>query len=606
MPDIIRLLPDAVANQIAAGEVIQRPASVVKELMENALDAGATDIQVIIKDSGKTLIQVIDNGCGMSAPDARMCFERHATSKIRNANDLFSIRTMGFRGEAMASVAAVAEVELKTKRQEDETGSELHISASKLMSQELCNCSPGTSIAVRNLFFNVPARRKFLKSDQAEFRHIVEEFQRIAIPCCDIRLKLVHNGTDILQLEPSNLRQRIVSVFGKAINQHLIPINIETSIVSVEGFIGKPDKTRKTPDEQYFFVNKRFMLHPYFRKAVMLPYEGIIMQSTYPSFFIFLQVDPSHIDINIHPTKTEIKFDEEKAVFQILNASVKESLGKFNIVAPLAFEEDITKDVHLTSRTEFRLPEIKLNPDYNPFDKPNRQKEYYDSFNKNFAETRKPPANWEMLFDTEKKQPQGEPEKGIESVSVSEDVQFLQIKDKYIITPVKSGLMIIDQGRAHERILYEEFLSHMVDKKATCQKSLFPEQIELSATDRALLTEVMEDLCNIGFDISFLGKSTIAIHGVPSALTDINPCLIFKEFFQTFNDMGQQLKLSYNEKLAYSIAKTTSLHSPKQLSSLEQKDLFFRLMLCKNHNFTPDGKKIMEIVAIDEIEKKLN
>lgn len=604
MTDIIRLLPDAVANQIAAGEVIQRPASVVKELVENALDAGASEIQVFVKDAGRTLIRVVDNGCGMSDTDARMCLERHATSKIRSANDLFAIKTMGFRGEAMASIAAVAQVELRSKQHDGEIGTRLLVAASEVILQEPDQCAEGSSITVRNLFFNIPARRKFLKSDQTEFRHITDEFCRIAIPACQVRMKLVHNDTEVMVLEPGNIRQRIVAIFGKNINQQLIPLSVETSIVKLEGFIGKADKTRKSSDEQYFFVNGRYMQHPYFRRAVMMAYENIIQPGTYPSFFVFLTVDPAQIDINIHPTKTEIKFEEEKAVFQIINAAAKESLGKFNIVAPLAFEEDITRDVHLTSTTEFKPPVIKLNPGYNPFEN-KKSSGYYDKVNQYFEQQKTSPDQWELLYA-----PLTEKNNDIQKNSIGNEAEydnhFIQLKERFILTPSKSGLMIIDQNRAHERILFEGLLIRLQHKRSNTQKQLFPEQIELSASDRALLTEISDDLAAIGFDFSFLGKNTIAINGVPAEFTDLNPVSLFNEMVQNYRNIGDKISMSYHEKIALSLAKASSIHSKRQLNPIEQKDLFFRLMSCKNHNFTPDGKKIIEIVAIEEIEKKLS
>lgn len=609
MSDIIRLLPDAVANQIAAGEVIQRPASVIKELAENALDAGAGEIQIILKDSGKTLIQVIDNGCGMSATDARMCFERHATSKIRNANDLFAIKTMGFRGEAMASIAAITETEMRTKRHDQDTGTRLMISASEVILQEACQCANGTNIMVRNLFYNVPARRKFLKSDQTEMRHILDEFNRVAIPSPTVKFRLVHNDNELVVAEPGNIRQRIVGLFGKQINQQLIPVHVETSIVKIEGFIGKPDKTRKTPDEQFFFVNSRYMQHPYFRKAVMMAYDNIIQTNTYPSFFIFMDVDPSQIDINIHPTKTEIKFEEEKAIFQILNAAVKESLGKFNIMAPMEFSEDITRDVHFTSTTEFKPPVISLNPDYNPFEKSNsvqKAKNYYEHFDKGFHETGKSQTNWELLYEAARREPSADSELPASTQTSQDSNDFFQLKEKYILTAVKSGLMMIDQGRAHERILYEEMLLHMQDRRSATQKQLFPEQVELSNADRALLAEISDQLLAVGFDISFLGRNTIAINGVPSELTSINPVSLFTEMLETYKAVGEKLQLPYHERLALSLAKTSAIHSQRSLTAAEMKDLFFRLMSCKNHNFAPDGKKIIEIISIDEIAKKFN
>src|SRR5512133_659659 len=470
MPDVIKLLPDSVANQIAAGEVIQRPASVVKELVENSVDAGGKNIRVIIKDSGKTLIQVIDNGSGMTETDARLAFERHATSKITSAQDLFAIKTKGFRGEALASIAAVAMVELKTRMENNETGILVVISGSKVEKQEPCSCTPGSSFSVKNLFFNIPARRKFLKSDNTEIRHIINEFQKIVLAHPDIRFSLHHNDAEIYNLTGTNLRQRIIGVFGKQINQDLITLETETSLINIKGFIGKPENARRTYGEQFFFVNNRFMKHPYFHKAVVEAYQNILPVEAIPSYFIFMEADPASIDINIHPTKTEIKFEDERSIWQILMASVREALGRFNIVPSLDFENEALIDIPVMRSSDLipEQPKIQINTQFNPFDKEDRDQDrsgYIERFEKENT------ANWEKLYKTLEKENEN-PEK-FEKIRESQR-KFFQVKNKYIVCPVKSGLMMIDQKRAHERVLYERFLDTLRNKQAVSQAEMFP------------------------------------------------------------------------------------------------------------------------------------
>ncbi len=611
MSDVVKLLPDSVANQIAAGEVVQRPASVVKELVENAIDAGAKEIKIIIKDAGKTLIQVFDNGKGMTPIDARMCFERHATSKISSAEDLFKIRTMGFRGEALASIAAVATVELKTRRPEDEIGTHIVISGSEVKSQEPVSCPAGASFSVKNIFFNIPARRKFLKSDQVEYKHILNEIHRVALAYPEIAFELINNGNVELNLKPEQLKQRIAAIFGKSILNSLIQINVDTSIIKIYGYIGKPDRTRKTTNEQFFFVNNRFMIHPYFRKAVQNAYEKLIPEGEYSSFFIFFETDPSGIDVNIHPTKTEIKFEDENSIFPILHAAVKESLGKFSIVPPLEFEEDITRDVHLTSKTEFKPPTITVNPDYNPFGKENTYK-------------RNPvPRNWEKLYtansEIEKNpddfylpgydtQDDTQTKINLESITNDEKVQnkFLQIKQKYIITSVKSGMMIIDQDRALERILFEKFMLLLETRKAVCQKTLFPVIYEPSPEERAILMEIIIELNNIGFLIVLKGTDKCEIQGIPGELTDMNPVELVRDMIYVMAEVSADPKFVLNEKIALALSKAAASKTNRILSENEMQTLFYDLMSCKNHNHTPDGKKIIEILSSEEIEKKLN
>lgn len=612
MSDIIKLLSDSVANQIAAGEVIQRPASVVKELVENALDAGATDIQVIIKDAGRTLIQIIDNGKGMSLTDARMAFERHATSKIAKAEDLFAITTMGFRGEALASVAAVATVELKTRRPEDSVGTSIVISASDVISQEPVACPAGSNFMIKNLFFNVPARRKFLKSDNVENKHIITEVYRIVLANPSVSFHLVFGNETQLKLAPENLRQRIVSVFGKPLNQHLVSVSSDTSIVSIKGFVAKPERSKKTTAEQYFFVNNRYMIHPYYRKSVALAYDKLIPEGEYPSFFLYFEINPANIDINIHPTKTEIKFEDEQAIFQILNASVKEALGKFNIVPGLDFEENITRDLHMTSTTSFKPPVISVNPDYNPFETKSKSSGYNSA-------SSNPPRNWQSLYqENTQKTPDDfflpETDKAPQQELIQEsDVMpeiarkvYFQLKNKYILTSGKSGMIIFDQRRAHERILFEKFMGLLETRRGVVQKSLFPLIYEPDPNDRAVLLQVMQELNNIGFEIVMMGKEKFEIRGVPGDLTDIDPLKTIEQMVYVLGEVSGSAEMVLNEKIALSLAKTAAFKVGKVLREEEMQDLFFKLMSCSNHNYTVEGKKILEIISLDEIEKKLN
>jgi DNA mismatch repair protein MutL len=614
MSDVIKLLSDSVANQIAAGEVIQRPASVVKELVENSLDAGATDIQIIIKDAGRTLIQVVDNGKGMSPTDARMSFERHATSKISKAEDLFAIKTMGFRGEALASIAAIANIELRTKREEDEVGTEIKISGSEVISQEPVACQKGVNFIVKNLFFNVPARRKFLKSDRVEYRHITTEIYRIILTNPGVNFTVIFDNNTELSLSSENVRQRIINVFGKKLNIDLINIQSETSIVNIKGYIAKPERSRKTTSEQFFFVNNRYMNHPYFRKAVSMAYDKLVPEGEYPSFFIYFDVNPANIDINIHPTKTEIKFEDEQAIFQILNAAIKESLGKFNIVPSLEFEEDITRNAHFTSNTIIRPPSININPDYNPFNQNTKIK------GKTSYHQEKPPRSWEKLYEQSTKQNPDDfflPESSVKAVqsSIHDNPEvmveqqkniFYQLKSKYILTSGKSGLIIIDQKRAHERILFEKFMNLLETRKGVIQKSLFPVVYEPDSAGRAVLLEVLSELNNIGFEIVMHGKDKFEIKGVPGDLMDIDPLKTLDHMIYVLSEISGSVQMVLHEKIALSLAKTAAFKVGKILKEEEMQDLFYSLMSCSNHNYTVEGKKILEIIGIDEIEKKLN
>ncbi|NSW94984.1 MAG: DNA mismatch repair endonuclease MutL [Bacteroidales bacterium] len=593
MPDVIKLLPDSVANQIAAGEVIQRPASVVKELMENSVDAGAKAISVIIKDSGRTLIQVTDDGTGMSETDARLAFERHSTSKITSAQDLFSITTKGFRGEALASIAAVSMVELKTRRADDEAGTLIIINSSKVEKQEPCSCPKGSSFSVKNLFYNTPARRKFLKSESTEMRHIITEFQKIAIAHPDIRFTLHHNDSEIYNLIPANHRQRIIGIFGKSINNSLITLDTVTNLVTIKGFAGKPENARRSPGEQFFFVNNRFMKHPYFHKAVVEAYQNILPPDTVPSYFIFLEVDPSTIDINIHPTKTEVKFEDERTIWHILLASVREALGRFNIMPSIDFDTDIPLEIPVgpASHTLPRPPEIKINPNFNPFG----NEENYSR--KMFFDEKLRTAGWEKLY----------PDSGqsVTGITLPEpERKLLQIKNKYIVCPVKSGLMFIDQKRAHERILYERYLSAMAEPRFASQAEMFPVTLELNPADYSLLKEVEAELRQIGFSIVFKENNEITVAGLPSDSESSDPAglieIVIEEYRRTCSDPTSGAK----EKIAAAMASASAIPYGRSLTRAEMEDLFDTLFACSSPNYSPSGKPAVFIMTLDEIDKR--
>lgn len=615
MADIIQLLPDSVANQIAAGEVIQRPASVVKELVENAIDAGASQIKVNIKDAGRTLIQIIDNGCGMSDTDARMAFERHATSKIRSADDIFAIRTMGFRGEALASIAAIAEVELRTKEHDQDLGTFIHISGSSIITQEPVRCDNGTNFQIKNLFFNVPARRKFLKSNPAELKHIINEIQRIALANPEIAISLHHNGSAIYELSGSNKRVRIVSLFGKNINQNLIPIDTETSLAKLTGFIGQPKHARKTFGEQFFFVNQRFMKHPFFHKAIMQAYEKILPPDAIPSYFIYFDLNPADIDVNIHPTKTEIKFENESAIWQILQASVREALGKFNIVPSIDFDQAGSVDIPMPLHdfSDVSMPEIKVNPNYNPFDQPAFSKGNSGSpasFSSKPLE-RSNTGNWQSLYkglepdlSVRQETPDDEPVQFRieEQQTIKSSVQF---KNKYILTPVKSGLMVIDQKRAHERILYERLMQVLENHEVASQQQLFPETFELNASDATLLTSILPDLRALGFDIRDFGKNSFIINGTPGVLNTTSPIEIIESLLEEYKNSPVNLQEKARETVAISLAQASAIPYGHTLKPGEINELIDNLFACQTPNFSPKGKKILSIMPLEDFEKLL-
>ena len=602
MSDIIQLLPDSVANQIAAGEVIQRPASVVKELIENALDADADKITVNIKDAGRTLVQIIDNGKGMSETDARMAFERHATSKIRMAEDLFTIQTMGFRGEALASIAAVADVELKTKPYETDLGTFIHIKGSELISQETVSVESGSNFSVKNLFFNIPARRKFLKKDSTEFKHILTEFKKVALAHPEISFNLFHNETLIYKLKQDALIQRIIQLFGKSYQKHLIPIKSETSILNITGYIGTPETAKKRNEEQYFFVNKRFMRHPYFYKAVLLAFEQIIRPDLHPSFFLYFDIAPEHIDINIHPAKIQINFDDTQGIFQLLRASVRQALGKSNIVPSIDFDRDGFIDMPYigTKNNDFSEPDINTKVNYNPFDD---EKPKSSSFIIKKNKKENIPDNWDVLyknfeskinFDDETKNPDGK---------ISEHfTPVFQFKKKYVITSISSGIIIINIKRAQERIIFEQFLNNLEAGKINSQQLVYPIEISMNNTDINYLKTAENNMQNIGFKINTNHSEKIIIEGVPDFLISSNPKELIEAVLVQIKDDAELLTENVNEKLAEIIAGKNAMNSAKTLAEEELQHLVNSILTCRNPNYTNDGRKIMHKINTDDVD----
>lgn len=610
MSDVIRLLPDSVANQIAAGEVVQRPASAVKELLENAIDAGATQVKLIVKDAGRTLIQVTDNGRGMSETDARMCFERHATSKITQASDLFAIRTMGFRGEALASIAAISRVELRTRTAEAQVGSEVIIEGSVVEIQQPCQCPRGTSIAVKNLFFNTPARRNFLKSDPVEKTHIFNELLRIALANPNVGFMYYQNGQLTHQIEAGNLKQRIVSLFGNNYNQRLVPVHENTEIVSIEGFLLKPEFARKKRNDQYFFVNNRFIRSAYLATAIELGFQELIPSDMYPSFFIYLEIDPQQIDVNVHPTKTEIKFQDENIIFQILMTTVKRSLGKYNIAPTLDFERETAFDHLLPSADkEITPPVITINPDYNPFGSPTRgQGRSADLFE------RIDHKGWESLYPKREDGLEEIPDKRVQTVISSawethEDERisrkFLQLQNKYILVPVKSGLMIIDQQRAHERILFERYVASFENMQNASQQLLFPETLNLMEYDAELLREILPEVKTLGFQLTESPRNTFVITGSPMDLPgNENLCEVLESVLENFKTNRINTQLDARTNLARSLARRFSIKQGKALDEHEMQLLTNSLFACQMPYHSPSGKPVISIMKMEDISEK--
>ena len=611
MSDVIRLLPDSVANQIAAGEVIQRPASVIKELMENAVDAGATHIDVVVTDAGKTAIQVIDDGKGMSDTDARLAFERHATSKIREASDLFALRTMGFRGEALASIAAVAQVELRTRTADEELGTKLVLGGSKVESQEPIATPIGSNFIVKNLFFNIPARRKFLKSNHTELNNILVEFERIVLVNPEISFTLHHNDVELFNLPACLRRQRIMGVFGKKMDQDLLSMNVDTTMVKISGFIGRPEASRKKGARQYFFVNGRYMRHPYFNKAVTDAYERLIPADEEVPYFIYFDIDPANIDVNIHPTKTEIKFDNESAIWQILSAAIKETLGKFNEVPSIDFDTEGMPDIPPYQPLGYKNvepPKVSYDPSFNPFDR------------NSYSSSHKSTNRWDELYKGLEKQEDFSPEwtdggnsqiedidslyKGTEEQAKEElSVQNFQYKGKYIMTSVRSGLMIIDQHRAHIRILYDRYMSQIKQQKGVSQGLLFPEMVQIPVADVPIMQSILDDMLSLGFDLTDLGGGSYSISGIPTGIEGLDVPTLIQDMLRTATEKSGKVKEEVQHTLALTMAKSAAIVVGQVLSNEEMQNLVEQLLTTSTPNYTPDGNPVLYVLKDDDIGK---
>ena len=594
MPDIIQLLPDHVANQIAAGEVVQRPASVVKEHMENSIDAEADNITLLIKDAGKTLIQVIDNGKGMSETDARLSFERHSTSKIKQATDLFAIQTKGFRGEALASIAAIAHVELKTKLPGETLGTHLKIEGSEVVSQGLVACEPGTSIAVKNLFFNIPARRNFLKSASVETRHIINEFQRIALAHPEINFSLYHNDNQIYKLNAQGLRKRIVAIFGKKIDESLVPINEATETLKITGYVGKPDVAKKKRGEQFFFVNKRFIKNAYLNHAVLNAFEELLNKGYHPSYFLYLEVPPETIDINIHPTKTEIKFEDEQTLYAILRASVKHSLGQYNVAPVLDFDRDASMDIPYEYKDrKAPKPGIKVNPDFNPFKNENKG-------------SRSDGEHWESLYtgiNIENIEVETEAESSLFTTEKS-SAKTYQVHGKYIVSSIKSGIVYIHQNLAHQRILYEEFLENITVREAASQQMLFPLEISFSKADVVAIRDIQNDLESIGFMFGQFSDSSIVVKGIPVTISESQIQPIVEQLLEDVQTELPENSFSQVDIMAKSLAKSLAIKTGEKLDHKEQEEIVNKLFECKQPDVSPFGKTTFITLNIKDIDKE--
>ncbi len=668
MEDIVKLLPDSVANQIAAGEVIQRPAAVVKELVENAVDAGATIIKINIKDAGRTLIQVIDNGCGMSPMDARMAFERHATSKIGNADDLFALHTMGFRGEALASICAVAEVELKTMRRSDQIGTRIVICGSKVELQEPAVTAPGSTMTVKRLFFNTPARRKFLKSDHVEMSNILREFERLALVNPGIELELSHNDVIVHQLLKSTFKQRIIDLFGKSLDRQLVPVVSDTSLVKINGFVSRPENARRRGALQYFMVNGRNMRHPYFHKAVMQCYEQLIPADEQPQYFINLEVAPETIDVNIHPTKNEIKFENEQPIWQILTATIREGLGKFNAVPSIDFDQTNAPEIPVFDPNANGAHGLDLDPDYNPFAGSIPPTGMTDAHGGTPLSTTPSAADWEKLyadfttpgngadthyhassagngrvaskgfnsmrdFDMPSLQEGPDmklhasafndlgaslpssgnadkvasifnsmrPEEASQPIDEVAAITALQIKGRYILTPSHDGVLVIDQHRAHVRILFDRYMELAAMQAFTSQRVMFPEAIDMSASDSAVLEEICDELATLGFDMAFLGGSSWSVNGLPSVIGDANPRSVIEQLIATASETGNGLGDDMRSRIALSMARSAAIRPGQTLTSSEIDHLLSDLFKLQSPAYTPDGKRVLASLTLDDI-----
>lgn len=616
MSDVIKLLPDSVANQIAAGEVIQRPASVIKELVENAIDAQATHIQIILKDAGRTLIQIIDDGVGMSDTDARLAFERHSTSKIRTADDLFSLHTMGFRGEALASIAAISQVELRTRRHDAQLGTRLVINASQCESQEPDMCPVGSNFMIKNIFFNVPARRKFLKSNQVELSNIVKEFEKLALVNNEVEFTFMHNGNVMYKLMKGTFRQRITALMGNSLDQQLLPLSVDTSLVKIQGYIGKPENARKRNFIQFMFVNGRYMRHPYFHKAVMSAYEQLIPEGEQPNYFLRFTVDPQSIDVNIHPTKTEIKFEDEIPIWQILAAGVKETLGRFIEVPTIDFDtQDTPKIPAYESHVELHHPEIEVDSSYNPF----KSSHQTPSAGRSHQQA---VSNWDELFaNFERKKREGQ-EQGTEQpdadtlMSDSDSLQpantllpaelqsaYLQLKGRYILSQAKSGLMVIDQHRAHIRILFDRYSSQMKEGGMSSQAMLFPEVLHLSAAQSVILEGLQPEMEKMGFSMSQLSGNDWSVSAVPSGLDSVDVSTMIHQIIESVDNGGMPLKKRLHDHLSLTVARSAAIPAGKVLMQEEMEKLVADLLRLPEPNYTPDGKTIINVIPMEQITK---
>jgi len=608
MADIIRLLPDNVANQIAAGEVVQRPASIVKELLENSVDAGATDIQLIASESGKNLIQVSDNGKGMSETDARMALERHATSKIRKAEDIFSIYTKGFRGEALASIAAVAKMQMRTRLKGSELGTEIKVAANEIDSQEYCQCPEGTTIKVQNLFYNIPARRNFLKSDQVELRHMIDEFERVAMAHPELAFRFEHNGSELFNLPASSLRQRIVNIFGKRFNEKLVPVDEDTEVVKLEGFVGKPEFAKKTRGEQFFFVNNRYIRNPYLHKAVQKAFEGLLLEGSHPTYFLFMDIDPARIDVNIHPTKTEIKFEDERVIHSIIRTAVKHSLGQYNIAPSLDFEQDQQYNPPPNNQA-VEAPGIYIDPSFNPFEKKDHQQKSTGGFSGSgsYPQHSKPKSResqeWESLLNQIPEFPVEQEQKSLIPEEKLAPIAYLQVGGKYLLKSHGDGLMLIHQRRAHTRIIFERILRSLNNHQVAAQQLLFPSQVAFSPGDFQQILELLPSLREMGFDLDEFGQNELIVHGIPLYLENPNPGEILHEILEETKNHNQEHQEDLQEKLAAKMAKVAALKVGTVLEQEAMAHLVDELFACDNPYHSPDGRPTIINLASSDLDK---
>ncbi|MEZ5014108.1 MAG: DNA mismatch repair endonuclease MutL [Chitinophagales bacterium] len=591
MGDIIHLLPDSIANQIAAGEVIQRPASAVKELLENAVDAGATDIRLFIKDAGKTLIQVIDNGCGMSTTDARLCFERHATSKIRSADDLFHIRTKGFRGEALASIAAIAQVEMKTRQHDAELGTRIQIEGFTFKGQEQVQCPAGTNLSIKNLFYNVPARRNFLKSNTVELKHIIEEFERVALAHANIFFSMQHNGIELFHLKPANLRQRIIHLFGNNYNEKLVPVEENTSVTNIRGFIGKPDSAKKTRGEQFFFVNNRFIKSNYLHHAIMSVYADLLPENSFPLYTLFIDIDPTRIDVNVHPTKQEIKFEDERIIYTFIQAGVRHALAQYSITPTLDFEQDPT---FANLPSYFRKQETEEKPAFKTIE--SRMNE--------MPETGRGEFPGKQVFEREEPEALTETDAEQKSTGAEFTHAVFQLHNRYIVTQIKSGYILVDQQAAHERILYELYLDRMQNKQHFSQQQLFPKTIELPAGDAALLQELLDDVNKLGFDIQPFGQNSFVIHGIPAEFEHMHEVEVIEHLIEQYKTTGTDLQLNKHQVIARSLARSNAVQAGQELDQASMRRLIDSLFACSTPYVSPYGTPTFITFTLDALEKQ--